>query len=318
MNNNNGSNDDQSKETSSNTKEPSKRGWLAKTFSFIFTPFFEIIYWGFKFMKKFVYSIIQRFKYIEVGVENDIKKIPYPNKKICIIFKKKRIKEYMEKLDEKEKEEEKNKYLIAYNQLYNLSIIRSNILLGLVILPPIFIVMILILVLTVLNPNKIWEELLHLIKKYSSIIIGGGWITSIVSVVTMYRNRISEMKKQSNWRGKVYEMERKEITSYSLNDLFIINSFINPYSSTSSTSHFVNEMIYNLYLGRKEIVDLCRAKLIEMLEKGIHNIGLPSYHSLLSLKEEDLKPNRILTREEALDVKLCCHVLLKAEWQGKI
>lgn len=113
-------------------------------------------------------------------------------------------------------------------------------------------------------------------------------------------------------------MEQKPLTSYTLNDLFTINSFINPYTSTGSASFIVNEMIYNLYLGREKVVELCRYEMLDILNTNFFKIHLPSYHSLLSLKEEDLKPNRLLTREEAINAKLCCHLLLKAEWENKI
>lgn len=100
-----------------------------------------------------------------------------------------------------------------------------------------------------------------------------------------------------------------------------MNCFINPYSHKSAVSHFINELLYNIYMDRPEIVDICRLQLDNMLKHGFMYINFSSYHSLLTLSEENINSKNInepLSRREALDIKLCCHVLAKASWEHKL
>lgn len=176
--------------------------------------------------------------------------------------------------------------------------------------------------------DMITSELFKIIIGSSGILGMTSIISSIYNIYSIKQNKKVGIKQQSNWRKQLIEIEQKNIDEYVMNDLFIINSFINPYSFRSSASHFINELIYNIYMqyyeniyDHSEIISVCRNQLNSMLKNGFPRIKFGSYHSLLLLSNEQLTNidfDKRLTRKEALDIRLCCHVLMKAEWEQKL
>lgn len=167
-----------------------------------------------------------------------------------------------------------------------------------------------------------WKNMTQsLLFNFITFIAGIAGSSVIVAIINAHQNKKIELQKQYNWRKQLYEIEQKNIDSYTINDLFLMNCFINPYSHKSAASHFVNELLYNIYMDRPEIVDICRLQLDNMLKHGFMYIEASSYHSLLTLSEENINSKNInerLSRREALDIKLCCHVLAKAKWEDKL
>lgn len=165
---------------------------------------------------------------------------------------------------------------------------------------------------------------LKLTPLITSIIAGVLSIPPIISLKTYLHNKKMGKKQLYNWRQKIYEFEQKDIDAYTINDLYIINSFINPYTKKNLIGYLTNELIYNIYFNRPKIVCECRKQLIKILKNEFYDksysLKYPSYHSLLELSKEDLEYRNFsdrLTLEEALDIKLCCHVLAKLDWEDK-
>lgn len=158
----------------------------------------------------------------------------------------------------------------------------------------------------------------------TSFIAGVGSIPPMISLKTYLHNKKMGKKQLYNWRQKIYEIEQKDIGTYTLNDLYVINSCINPYTKKNLIGYLTNELIYNIYFERPKVVCECRKQLIKILKNGFYDksysLNSPSYHSLLELSKEDLENRKFsehLTLEEALDIKLCCHVLAKLDWEDK-
>lgn len=279
---------------------------------------------------KTIDSVIRSIKYLMIYIDID----EYLGDKKYILIKKYKLKRCIKSIDKdmmnknnsiqelRKLDIEKNKCFIVYNHLCKYNNKVPDMILKMIILLAILLMIGLLLFIfsynimmqLKFNDHISWSEILSSMWSFmkDKITTLASFISVIISIIAIRNNRILNMKEQSNWRGKIYEIEQKSLNSYTLNDLFIINSFINPYFSSSSASYFVNEMIYNLYLERVEIIDLCRTEMMNILNTGFFDVDKKSYHSLFSLEEEELRPNRILSKKEALDVKLCCHILLKA------
>lgn len=255
--------------------------------------------------------------YEDIGIGNTRKRINYPDKDDCLLSSKRKLKKYIKSLNDDDIN--KNIYLIVYNHLYRKKVIKTNILRMIPMTLLVLSLFGLFVAYFVKLPLETISFLLQLISSVGTTGLIGLILLYTFNYKKMYTDKVENMKSQSKWREKIYEMEQKPIHEYRLNDLFILNSFINPYTSKGSASYIVNEMIYNLYFGRKEVVEVCRAEMVDILNTGFYKINMSSYHSLLTLKNSQYQlVNRPLTREEASDVKLCCHILLKAEWEEKI
>lgn len=133
-------------------------------------------------------------------------------------------------------------------------------------------------------------------------------------------------------RKSLYQLEQKE--NYMLNDLYCLNSYINPYSSENETFILVNKVILTIFNNhiagerssdkykklKEELTSYLKngnQKMVTAFDYGIkrnensvkiYNLNNHSYQDDNGMKNGTLNPM------ESNLVRLCCHLLLKADW----
>lgn len=135
--------------------------------------------------------------------------------------------------------------------------------------------------------------------------------------ITNLNEKENNLKSYSEWRKNLFQLEQKK--SYIFADLYKLNSYINHYSKNNKVSELINDAIINilknenlaktekelityLQLNTKKRINFERSE--KQYKKSIFEFSISNEQLDIPL---NMKQNNIL--------RLCCHILLKQEWQ---
>ena len=131
--------------------------------------------------------------------------------------------------------------------------------------------------------------------------------------------RNNDMHKELEWRNKVYSLEIQD--TYTVKDLVILNSFINPYEHGDKLDTYINQVITNILdelingkvsfeneTNRDDVIkDVIGEKVNVDEEKTLFDFPIDS--GLLK---------KLLSSEQSAKVRECAHLLLKNDWKKQV
>lgn len=161
-------------------------------------------------------------------------------------------------------------------------------------------------------------------------------VTFLGILYTTKQNRIQKLHSESNWRGRLLDLEKKPF--YTTNDLLELNSFINPYHTKNDDLDYlinsaITTILNNIYLHKDELhefddfyEDVKNSKVAKWTKKMFSNEkkynNIFEFEEDIDIKKEKINPNVFenntdiyyLNKHETVIIRKCIHALLKNDW----
>lgn len=131
-----------------------------------------------------------------------------------------------------------------------------------------------------------------------------------------------DIHKEINWRNVLYQFETQR--TFTIMDLIILNSLINPYEHGDALDIYVNSVIVNTldehHISINTYDDDKRYKAIKKVALQKYHLS-KDYKFKKTLFDYEIPENRLdepLTFKQSAKVRECAHLLLKNDWKKQV